>query len=171
MMIKELLDKALEEITTLHGPSLVVVFIILLGYALKMIPAFPNKLIPLVSFVIGPILTPIMVGWPDTGSIPPGVRWPEYASWATVLVQGFLFACIAWIMHGKVLRKLIDDKVPALNPGRTVQTATLSAVDMSGQEVVKESSKVVTDKPEPTAPITAPPETAGTADDQGSGSR
>lgn len=113
-MIKELIDKSILELTALQGPSLVVVFIIMLGYALKMIPKFPNKFIPLVSFIVGPILTPFMVKWPDVGDMPSGVRWPEITAWATVLVMGLLLACLAWILHGKFLRKLIDDKIPAL---------------------------------------------------------
>jgi hypothetical protein len=146
-MIKELIDAMITELTTLKGPSLVVVFIILAGYALKMIPRFPNKFIPLVSFCIGPLLAPVMVSWPNSGDMPPGVRWPEAAAWAQVIVMGFLLACCAWILHGKVLRKLIDEKIPALTPGRKVeQTKSVeTASDAGGAKTITTEEKKTID--------------------------
>ena len=148
-MIKELIDQLIAEVTTLKGPSLVVVFIIFIGYALKM-SRFPNRCIPLVSFVIGPLLTPIMISWPEPGNMPNGVRWPEAAAWAQIVVMGFLLACIAWILHGKVLRKLIDDKVPALNPGRETNTkvaAETKTTDTGTEQTIKEETITTEVKP------------------------
>jgi hypothetical protein len=112
----EMLDSLILQVTTLKGPSAVVVFIIMLGYALKMVPKFPNKYIPLASFVIGPVLTLILVGPPGTGTLSPNLFWPDLAAHVSCLVTGFLLSCVAWIMHAKFLRKMIDDKVPELNP-------------------------------------------------------
>lgn len=79
------LNPFIQQVVTLKGSTAVVVFLIMLGYVLKMSHWFPNRFIPLVNFLVGPLLTPILV---------------------------------AWIMHTKFLRKFIDEKIPALNPGR-----------------------------------------------------
>ena len=110
----ETLEQFIVQITSLHGPTAVVFCIIMAGYALKMVPVFPNRFIPLVSFLLGPPLTLFLVAWPTTGSMEPGIRWPEIAAWVTSVIQGFLLACLAWVSHAKVLRTLIDDKIPAL---------------------------------------------------------
>lgn len=159
-MIKELIDSLILEFTTLKGPSLVVTVIIFVGYILKMLPRFPNRYIPVVSFVLGPLMTPFMVSWPSAGEMPPGLRWPEIAAWLTTLCTGLLLACLAWIVHGQVLRKLIDDKVPALNPGRkteeTVEVETHS--DAAGTATKTTQEKVTTetkpaDKPSEKEPV------------------
>lgn len=117
------LDPFINQITTLRGPTAVVVYIIMAGYALKMVPRFPNRVIPLVSFLLGPALGVLLVSWPTPEKIAPDVRFPDLAAWATAVMQGFLLACLAWISHAKVLRKLIDDKIPALRTGDTVLLA------------------------------------------------
>jgi hypothetical protein len=148
----DLIDKLIVEVTTLKGPSAVVVFIIMFGYVLKMVPNFPNRYIPLVSFILGPLLTPMMVTWPQPGSMPEGVRWPEVTAWATVIVMGELLACLAWISHAQVLRKFIDNKIPALNPGRTVDlkvdSKSMSTEDT--QQLVKTEIEITKEtKPAP----------------------
>lgn len=110
----ELLEQFIAQITTLRGPPAVVITIIFVGYFAKMCPWIENKWIPLISFVLGPVLTLLIVGWPTTDTMAPGVRWPEIAAWATSIIQGFLLSCLAWASHAKVLRQLIDDKIPAL---------------------------------------------------------
>lgn len=142
--ISEMLDEMILQVTRLQGPSAVVVFVIMLGYACKMIQGFPNRYIPLVSFVTGPVLTLILVGPPGTGQMPPNLFWPDLAAYTSCLVTGFLLSCLAWIMHAKFLRKWIDDKVPALNPGRTTattevkQTSTDADGDVSEKKVTQE---------------------------------
>lgn len=111
----DLIDSFISQIVTLKGPSAVVVFLVMLGYALKMIPKFPNQHIPLVNFLVGPVLTLFLVDFPNPGTMPPGVHYPDIAAWLTSFQQGFLLACLAWISHAKVLKVWIDDKVPALN--------------------------------------------------------
>lgn len=119
MSVGELIQTTIKEITSLQGPPAVIITIIFVGYALKMIPSFPNRFIPLVSFALGPLLTLVLVGWPTSGTMAPGLRWPEIAAWMTAIIQGFLLACAAWLSHAKVLRAVIDDKVPALKRGNT----------------------------------------------------
>lgn len=114
------LNPFIEQIVTLKGPTAVVVFLIMLGYALKL-TRFPNKRIPLVNFITGAILSPILVAWPNPGSMDFGLRFPEIAAWFTSIITGFLLACVAWISHAKVLRKLIDEKSPILTPNRTTE--------------------------------------------------
>jgi hypothetical protein len=118
----ETLDNLILEIVTLRGPTAVVVFLVMLGYILKMTGAFPNKYIPLVNFIVGPILTVFIVDWPTPGSMPHGIRYPDVASWLTALQTGFLLSCLAWLSHAQILRRLIDDKIPALNKDQKVDT-------------------------------------------------
>lgn len=122
----EMLDQFILQITTLKGPSAVVVFLVMFGYALKMTPMVVNRYIPLINFILGPILTIFIVDFPTPGSMPPGVRYPEIAAWLTSILTGFLLACLAWISHAQILRKWIDDKVPALNPDKTMDKKTVS---------------------------------------------
>lgn len=116
------LDPFILQIVTLKGPTAVVVFLVMLGYAAKMIPWIQNKYIPLINFAVGPILSVLLVAWPTTGSMEPGIRFPDVAAWFTVLQTGFLLACLAWITHAQVLRKWIDEKIPALTEGKSVDT-------------------------------------------------
>lgn len=110
----ELLDPFIDQLTTLRGPKAIIVFLIMLGYMVKMVPnkAIPNVIIPLLNcFVLGPLLTILLIGWPSSGEIDPEVRYPEFAAWAQAYQKGFLIGVIAWLAHGLILRKLVDDKV------------------------------------------------------------
>lgn len=113
------LNPFIEQVTTLKGPMLLVVFLIMLGYALKLTKSFPNRGIPVVNFIIGAALAPIVVAWPSPGSMDPALRFPDIAAWFTSTITGFLLSCVAWLMHDKFLRKFIDNKSPALSPSRT----------------------------------------------------
>lgn len=110
------LNPLIEALTKLHGPPLVIVFLIVNGYMLKMTKVFPNRFIPLVNAILAPALTILLVEWPDkeqTWMLK--VKWPAIAAWATSLLQGTLYNFIAWVGHAKFLRKWIDDKVPAMS--------------------------------------------------------
>lgn len=141
------LNPFIEQVTTLKGPMVVVVFLIMLGYALKMIDSFPNRYIPFVNFVLGALLAPILVAWPTPGNMEPSLRFPELASWFTSTITGFLLACVAWITHTKFLRKFIDDKIPAMNPGRTVDETKVEEirVDEEGAHKTVTEEKVTVD--------------------------
>lgn len=108
------LDPFINQLTSLTGPKQIIVFLIMFGYLLKMIPSFPNVLIPIANcFVLGPALSVMLLGWPTNGEILPSVRYPEVAAWAQAYQKGLLLGCIAWISHGLILRKFIDEKVEA----------------------------------------------------------
>lgn len=110
------IDPFITQLTTLTGPKQIVVFLIMFGYMLKMIPnaVFANRFIPLFNcFVLGPAMSVLLLGWPEVGQIAPGVRYPLLAAWAQAYQTGALLAAIAWVAHGVVLKKLIDDKVTA----------------------------------------------------------
>lgn len=144
------LNPFIEQVTTLKGPMVLVVFLIMLGYALKMAPNFPNRFIPFVNFIMGAALSPILVKWPAPGSMDSDLKFPELAAWFTSIITGFLLACVAWITHTKFLRKFIDDKIPAMNPGRTVDETKVeeTRVDEEGAQktVTEEKVTVDTDK-------------------------
>lgn len=145
----EMLDQLILQVTQLKGPSAVVVFIIMFCYMLKMWRLFPNRFIPIVGAILGPILTLILVGPPGTGSLAPNLFWPDLAAHVSCIVTGFLLFCVAWIMHAKFLRKLIDDKVPELNPGRVVSTSTSESKVESeaGTQQVQQESKTIVNEP------------------------
>jgi hypothetical protein len=111
----ELINPYLAPIITLTGPTAVVVYLIMIGYAAKMISWIPNRFIPFINFAFGPILGILLVAWPVDTDMPPGVRYPEITAWLTAILRGFLMACTAWVLHARVLRNIIDDKVVQLN--------------------------------------------------------
>lgn len=141
------LNPFIEQVTTLKGPSLLVVFLIMLGYALKMFRQFENRGIPFVNFTVGALLCPLIVAWPTPGSMEPDLRFPELAAWISSTINGFLLACIAWVTHTKFLRKFIDDKIPAMNPGRTEEkTKTVEVTsDQEGEKKTTKEEKVTVD--------------------------
>lgn len=101
----ELLTDLLTQIKGLTGYSLVAVVLIALGYALKMIPRFPNQFIPAATMLAGMILTPLLT---SPGEMAPNLRNPIVGQ----VVHGFLIACVAWILHDKLLKGIIDRYLP-----------------------------------------------------------
>lgn len=111
------LDPFINQLTTLRGPKQIIVFLVMFGYLLKMIKRVPNIIIPIINcFLLGPFLSVILLGWPTNGEIEPAVRYPEIAAWSQAYQKGLLLGCIAWISHGLVLKRFIDEKVPAWKP-------------------------------------------------------
>lgn len=146
----ELISEAIREVTDLRGPPAVVVALIFNGYFFKMVPRFPNRLIPLVNAMLAPVLTFTLVGWPTPDTMAPGLRWPELAAWITAGVQSLLLLCMAWVLHTRVLRLIIDNKVPALNPGRATESNTVVAETTSEdgtEKITKEETKITETKP------------------------
>lgn len=107
----DLLDSFLLEVLKLKGPKLLAVFLIVLGYGLKFIPKFPNQFIPVIVLLSGTALAPFMLAWPQPGEIDPALRYPEVAAWAQTLLAGFLVGGLSWLLHAKLLRKVIDEKL------------------------------------------------------------
>lgn len=116
----ELISPMLDYMTSWHGPPLVIMFLIVNGYMLKMVRVFPNRFIPLVNMGLSVVLTVFVVNWPDPAETwMVKVKWPAIAAWATVLMQGLLFNFAAWALHAKLLRKWIDEKVPGMSESAT----------------------------------------------------
>jgi hypothetical protein len=106
-----MIDDMILQIVTLKGPQLMIAFLILTGYGLKIFPWFPNDLIPLVTIAFGGALAPLFIAWPSTGSMDPALRYPEVTAWAQIMITGLLLGAGAWLIHNKVLKPFIDDKI------------------------------------------------------------
>lgn len=107
------IDPFIIQLTTLKGPKLVIVFLIMLGYMLKMLPQVPNRVIPFVNCLVGPVLSVFLVAWPTPGSMDHDLLYPHVAAWVQAVINGALLAILAWVIHRQVLRKYLDDKVQA----------------------------------------------------------
>lgn len=99
-------------ILALKGPPLLMATLIAVGYGFRLYPRFPNRSIPLMVVVLGVLLSPLLLPWPDRGELHPGLRWPAPAAAAQVLMQGFLVGIAAWLFHLKILKKL-EEKIVA----------------------------------------------------------
>ena len=94
------LDLIVAKLLTLDSPKLVVVMAIALGYILKLIQTFPNRLIPLACCSVTVLFYPLMV-W--TG-------WDVRKVTTDVAVAIILFL-ISWGLHRFILRPLIDKRI------------------------------------------------------------
>ena len=111
MNFNELTDQIILEVLSLKGPKLLMVSLVLLGYLLKSVPKFPNRWIPRTIIATGGLLSPLFIPLPSHGSIDPGLCCPEPTCWASVVMTGFILGGASWLLHAKLLKKLIDDKV------------------------------------------------------------
>ncbi len=110
------IDAFVTPIISATGPKSIIIFLILFGYIMKMVPNkwFPNFLIPFINcLLLGPLFSVFILKWPSAGSIDPDVRYPEIAAWAFALQTGVILGVLAWILHKVVLTRLIDEKVAA----------------------------------------------------------
>lgn len=102
-------DPIIDALADVRGPKGIILFIIMAGYIFKMAPNrwLPNYCIPLLNcFVIGPLLTGILIGWPTSTEMEPGVHWPNLAAWCWTYKKGFMLACVGWLIHGLVLKQI-----------------------------------------------------------------
>lgn len=68
-----------------------------LGYALKVIPCIDNKWIPTAVIVAGVIFFPLLSERGET----------IYRIWiAKNIVLGFIVACLTWLLHNKLLKRI-----------------------------------------------------------------
>lgn len=118
------LDSFIVDILALKGPKLLIVFLIVLGYGLQAVPIFPNKYIPRVVLVLGILLSPFILSWPQPGQMPPELRYPDLAAWTQTLMAGFLLAAVSWLLHNKLLKPYIDDKLGAEKKTDSLKTLT-----------------------------------------------
>ena len=107
----ELADQFLIELLALKGPSLLLVFLMMLGYGLKVVPWIDNKRIPLFIVLGGGVLAPLFIPFQSPGSIDPGLCCVEATQWASVLITGNLLGALAWLLHAKLLKRWIDEKI------------------------------------------------------------
>ena len=88
------------------GPELLLgLGAIALGYALQLIPTFPNKWIPAVCIFSPAIVYPFLA---ECGKCPYDVRYP----FVRFVLIGLLIGVAAWALHNQVLKRLIDDRFP-----------------------------------------------------------
>lgn len=132
----DLINPILNSITGMSGEALVVFILIINGYLFKEMTFFPNDWIPRINFFLAPLLCILVVQWPDpTDTWMQKVKFPMAAAWAHSLMKGVALFFIAWVLHNKVLKVFIDDKVPAMNPGMTkdMKTTEETHVDAAGK--------------------------------------
>lgn len=93
------------ETVSKFGPfALTVLCCIVVGYALKFAPKFNNRWIPFFCFFTG---ATVYVLLSDPSDAPFTMRFPIVRHG----IIGLAAACVAWIIHWKFLRELVDDKL------------------------------------------------------------
>lgn len=97
--MKDIQD-SIQQILGFTPEVLVVVFLILLGYAVRFMPFIPNKWIPAVCMFSGMVIYTAMVKPP----VIEGVRMPH----VRMALIGFILGVLAWVIHNKALKKLED---------------------------------------------------------------
>lgn len=114
----DFIDPVLVSLTALKGPKLLIAFLVVVGYGLKFVPGFSNRYIPYVTMPLGALLAPFLVAWPKPENMEPDLRYNEVAAWIQVEIMGVLLASVAWAMHAKILKRVIDNKfeTPSFTP-------------------------------------------------------
>ena len=84
---------------------------IIIGYAFRLIPIFPNKWIPTVCIVIGSILFPLLNPKPSSET--------SVAFYSHAIVGGIFLGLVAWLLHDKFISKN-ENKIPVLGKVLTV---------------------------------------------------
>ncbi len=97
----------------------------MVGYAVKLVPGIPNRIIPITNFGLGMIVFPI-ISISDPGSLPQS--HPQIAAIVRDIMGGIIIAAFAWIIHAVVLKRFIDKFMPVNENGDTKFTAK-SAVE------------------------------------------
>ena len=95
-----------SQLTALGPEMLVALIVIVLGYVLRWIPQFPNRLIPIACIVLGAVLYPLLAPLPKPDA---GLRHPM----TRLALIGVLIGFLAWVGHNKFLKPL-EDKLPFL---------------------------------------------------------
>lgn len=85
----------------------IMISLVMFGYVIRMIPWIENRWIPMVNcFILGPLLSFVLLGWPGNGDMNPGCRWPEVCAYFIAYQRGFLIGVLAWMLHGFILKKI-----------------------------------------------------------------
>lgn len=106
---------------TLDGPLLLIAFLLMLGYALKLMPEtwFPNDRIPLAIMGVGPVLSLFLVGYSEPGKMPPNIPFPEAAALIQALCRGFILSAFTWMFHAAALKRMEKFIASKLSTGDT----------------------------------------------------
>jgi hypothetical protein len=88
-----------------------VVACIIIGYVFRFIPIFPNKWIPIVVIVVGPVVFPCLN--PHAASV--GMA----AFIAHSIVGGLFLGIVAWLIHDKFIQNF-EDKITAAFPAASI---------------------------------------------------
>lgn len=100
------LNDLLKVITGLGPEAKTGAVMIALGYVCRILPKFPNKLIPYVCILGAPFLYPVLT---NAGRVSPEVKNPI----VLMVTNGFLIGTVAWALHDKLLAR-IEDHIPIL---------------------------------------------------------
>ena len=98
-----------------------VLAVICFGYVLRLVPAFPNKWIPLTCIVVGTILFPVLAHKhaDDTTT----------AYLVRTIFMGMIIGFGSWSFHNKIIAQF-EDKIPLL--GKALSSISDEKPDMSG---------------------------------------
>jgi len=96
----------------LKAALLVVVAVVIIGYLLKLIPKWNNDNIPWVVIPSSILLYGILC-------VPPASSFDTVSDslryLVTTAILGALVGLIAWGLHARILKRILDAKIPALN--------------------------------------------------------
>lgn len=109
----------LTRLTELDGPSLLIAFLLMLGYALKVTAVFPNRCIPSAIMVVGPCLSPFVVGLGDVGDVGRRVPYPDVCIWLQAICRGFILSAATWMIHHAAIRKIEQKLASLFGNGKT----------------------------------------------------
>ena len=66
------------------------------GYLVKLIPWIPNKAIPVICIIAGPVWYPFLT---STGRVSPDSQHP----WVRIIGTGLIIGVVAWMTHNAVI--------------------------------------------------------------------
>jgi drug/metabolite transporter (DMT)-like permease len=91
---------------------LVAVAVVVLGYALKLVPQVDNARIP-IYVILSSIGLYVGLCVPPADSFTDLPAFIRYAF--TTIILGAFVGLLAWLSHAKILKRLIDSKISVLN--------------------------------------------------------
>ena len=84
---------------------------ILVGYVCRFIPVIPNKWIPIICIIVGPVV--FCIANPHASSV------PKSAFFLHSIIGGLFLGLVAWLLHDKFISNF-EDKVTAKFPAASV---------------------------------------------------
>lgn len=127
----------LTRLTQLDGPALLIAFLLMLGYGLRVSAVFPGKYIPRVIMIVGPCMSPFVIGLSEPGEIGHRIPYPVIAIWVQAICRGFIFATFTWMIHHAAIRK-IEQRLASLFGTGKPEPATMSEAEKAA--IAKETT-------------------------------